>query len=156
MLIDWNQCFQWFDLIVFFFMIKPSWTNTCINLCRIPDKLLLILYQLIASQILIWRTDNALSKLRIILLLAVFLNLFRISCAKRYNTPLRFSRTSSLISAPAHIWSAHMNTGIWLQSSYHFIISLPIIVLLFPIWSFPTCTVKPYSKDRSILCQKFR
>ena len=135
-------------------MVKPARAYGGIHFCRVPYQIMLIFQYPSAAKICILCMNLSFTELRGILLLAVLCNFLGIPGTSRYNTPLRLPGISGFITAPADIRTTYINACFRLQSPDRFIISLPVIILLFSVWTFSTGSVKPNCENRSISRQQ--
>ncbi len=123
-------------------------------ICRIPDQILLPFQNLPASQIHILRRYAPLTEFRLVLLLAVFRNFFRVGSPGGHHAPLRVPGLPRLIPAPAHIRTADADACLRLKTPDHFIVPFPVINLTLSIGPFPAGSVKPHRKNFPVILQK--
>ncbi len=151
--INVHKLFKRLLLIIFAFVEKPTGSYRNIDLGRIPDKLVGVLYCLSRAHI---HNHLALTfaELLVVLLLRLFGCKFVYRIIRGYNAPLAFPAYTRLVAYPAHIGTAYIDGSSGLKLTHNLIKALPIVLLNLTVLTLSAGSVKPYTEYVAVICQK--
>jgi len=140
------------DSAVFARRVKSPGSNRRIHFSRIPDQILDAPDHCATCQVLIARVHVP-SELTIVYLLGLLLSSLLGAQIPRNQTPLGPTTMASLVSAPTNIRFAYPNDRVRLQCTNRRNLAVPIVNLSFAVRPLAAGSVKPDTKDVSIVGQ---